>query len=159
MLHGILDRITKGEGREEDTELLRQISHTLIDTSLCQLGGSAPNPVLSTLRYFADEYEAHIGEKRCPAGVCRALVGYAINDKCIGDAQCAKVCPTDSISGGPKHLQVIDQETCIQCDACYQICRFDAVSRVRRGEAAAVQTAARERWKPVRERQAAGAAH
>ena len=77
--------------------------------------------MLSTLRYFRKEYEAHIRDKRCPAGICRALVGYAINEKCTGDALCVKACPTGAISGGPKNLQVIDQSKCIQCDACYQV--------------------------------------
>jgi NADH-quinone oxidoreductase subunit F len=152
MLHGILERITRGEGRDEDMETLQDISATLIDTSLCQLGGSAPNPVLSTLRYFRNEYEAHIHEKRCPAGVCKALVGYAINEECTGDALCVKACPTGAIYGGAKNLQVIDQSKCIQCDACYQVCKFDAISRVRRDEADAVQAAARSAWKPVKER-------
>jgi NADH-quinone oxidoreductase subunit F len=152
MMHGILERITRGEGREEDIQTLEDVSATLIDTSLCQLGGSAPNPVLSTLRYFRREYEAHIEEKRCPAGVCRELVGYAINVECTGDALCAKACPTSAISGGPKNLQVIDQSKCIQCDACYQVCKFDAISRVRRDEADGVQAAARRDWRPVKER-------
>jgi NADH-quinone oxidoreductase subunit F len=158
MLHGILERITSGEGREEDVETLQDISATLIDTSLCQLGSSAPNPVLSTLRYFRKEYDAHIREKRCPAGVCKALVGYAINAECTGDALCVKACPTGAIYGGAKNLQVIDQSKCIQCDACYQVCKFDAISRVRRDEADAVQAAARRDWKPVKERKTAAAA-
>jgi len=158
MLHGILERITSGEGREEDIQTLEDISATLIDTSLCQLGSSAPNPVLSTLRYFRKEYDAHIRDKRCPAGVCKALVGYAINAECAGDALCVKACPTGAISGGAKNLQVIDQSKCIQCDACYQVCKFDAISRVRRDEANAVQAAARRDWKPVKERKAAAVA-
>jgi NADH-quinone oxidoreductase subunit F len=158
MLHGILERITSGEGREEDIQTLEDISATLIDTSLCQLGSSAPNPVLSTLRYFRKEYDAHIRDKRCPAGVCKALVGYAINAECAGDALCVKACPTGAISGGAKNLQVIDQSKCIQCDACYQVCKFDAISRVRRDEADAVQAAARRDWRPVKERKAAAVA-
>jgi NADH-quinone oxidoreductase subunit F len=148
-LHEILLRITQGQGRPGDVPVLLEISATLADTSLCQLGGSAPNPVLSTLRYFRDEYDAHILDKRCPAGVCKDLVAYAITEDCVGDAVCAKVCPTSSISGGPKHLQTIDHATCIQCDACYQVCRFDAIVRVRRDEAAGVQARARAAWKPV----------
>ena len=158
MLHGILERITRGEGKDEDIQTLEDISATLIDTSLCQLGSSAPNPVLSTLRYFRREYDAHIREKRCPAGVCKALVGYAINAECTGDALCAKACPTAAISGGAKNLQMIDQSKCIQCDACYQVCKFDGISRVRRDEADAVQAAARRDWKPVKERKAAAVA-
>ena len=140
-----------GQGRGHRT-LLEEIAATLIDTSLCELGGSAPNPVLSTLRYFRKEYEAHIREKRCPAGVCKDLVGYAINEKCTGDALCVKACPTGAIGGGAKNLQVIDQAKCIQCDACYQVCKFDAIARVRRDEADAIQAAARRAWKPVKER-------
>jgi len=158
MLHAILERITGGEGRDEDVQTLQDISATLIDTSLCQLGSSAPNPVLSTLRYFRKEYEAHIRDKRCPAGVCKALVGYAINEECAGDALCVKACPTGAIGGGAKNLQVIDQSKCIQCDACYQVCKFDAISRVRRDEADAVQAAAHRDWKPVKERRAVAAA-
>ncbi|HVN76540.1 MAG TPA: NADH-ubiquinone oxidoreductase-F iron-sulfur binding region domain-containing protein [Thermoanaerobaculaceae bacterium] len=151
-LHEILERITKGEGVPEDIQTLQEISETLIDTSLCQLGGSAPNPVLSTLRYFRDEYDAHIRDKRCPAGVCKDLVGYAVTQDCVGDAKCAKVCPTAAITGGPRNLQVIDQAKCIQCDACYQVCTFDAIVRVKRERAAGIQAAAREAWKPVKER-------
>jgi NADH-quinone oxidoreductase subunit F len=151
-LHEILERITKGQGAPEDILTLQEISETLIDTSLCQLGGSAPNPVLSTLRYFRDEYDAHIRDKRCPAGVCRELVGYAITEDCVGDAKCAKVCPTGAITGGPRNLQVIDQSKCIQCDACYQVCTFNAIVRVKRDRAADVQTTARQTWKPVKER-------
>ncbi|MBD3162484.1 MAG: 4Fe-4S dicluster domain-containing protein [Candidatus Eisenbacteria bacterium] len=152
MLHDILERITNGEGREGDVELLQEVSNTLIDTSLCQLGGSAPNPVLSTIRYFRDEYDAHVRDKRCPAGVCNALVGYAINENCIGDGQCVKACPSDAISGDPKGLYRIDQSKCIQCDACYQVCQFDSIVRVGRDEANDVQRRAKERWVPVKER-------
>jgi NADH-quinone oxidoreductase subunit F len=104
------------------------------------------------LRYFRDEYDAHIRDKRCPAGVCRELVGYAITEDCVGDAKCAKVCPTGAITGGPRNLQVIDQSKCIQCDACYQVCTFNAIVRVKRDRAADVQTTARQTWKPVKER-------
>jgi len=153
LLHDILERITVGQGEKADLDLLQEISATLIDTSLCQLGGSAPNPVLSTIRYFRDEYEAHILEKRCPAGVCKELVSYAINEQCVGDGQCVKACPSGAISGVPKGLYAIDQDKCIHCDACYQICRFDSIVRVKRGEGENVQAAARTRWKPLKERE------
>jgi ferredoxin len=152
MLHDILERITLGQGVPGDVDLLQEISATLIDTSLCQLGGSAPNPVLSTIRYFRDEYDAHILEKRCPAGVCKNLVSYAINELCVGDGQCQKACPTQAITGTPKGLYQITQEKCIQCDACYQVCKFDSIVRVRRGEAETVQAVARTKWKPLKER-------
>ncbi len=158
MLHDVLDRITRGEGRPGDVDLLAEIGGVLVDTSLCQLGGSAPNPVLSTIRYFRQEYDAHILEKRCPAGVCKELVSYAVNEACVGDALCAKSCPTGAISGGPRALQVVDQDRCIRCDACYQVCRFDAIVRVRRDEAGEVQERARQRWKPLKEREKAPAA-
>ncbi|MDL1949405.1 NADH-quinone oxidoreductase subunit F [Acidobacteria bacterium ACD] len=158
MLHDVLDRITRGEGRPGDVDLLAEIGGVLVDTSLCQLGGSAPNPVLSTIRYFRQEYDAHILEKRCPAGVCKELVSYAVNEACVGDALCAKSCPTGAISGGPRALQVVDQDRCIRCDACYQVCRFDAIVRVRRDEAGQVQEGARQRWKPLKEREKAPAA-
>lgn len=157
MLHSILERITLGQGKPEDIELLEEVSRVLLDTSLCQLGGSAPNPVLSTIRYFRDEYDAHILEKRCPAGVCKELVSYAVNENCVGDALCAKACPSGAISGGPRALQIIDQEKCIRCDACYQVCRFDAILRLPRGEAGKVQAAARKEWKPLKDRKKAQA--
>jgi NADH:ubiquinone oxidoreductase subunit F (NADH-binding)/Pyruvate/2-oxoacid:ferredoxin oxidoreductase delta subunit len=153
MLHDVLERITQGKGEPGDVDLLQDISSVLIDTSLCQLGGSAPNPVLSTVRYFRDEYDAHILEKRCPAGVCKALTAYAINELCVGDGQCVKACPSGAISGLPKGLFVIDQEKCIQCDACYQVCKFDSISRVKRGEGEQVQAVAKDRWKPLKERE------
>ncbi|MDM7913891.1 MAG: NADH-ubiquinone oxidoreductase-F iron-sulfur binding region domain-containing protein [Candidatus Eisenbacteria bacterium] len=158
MLHSILERITQGEGEPGDIDTLQEIGNVLIDTSLCQLGGSAPNPVLSTIRYFRDEFDAHIHDKRCPAGVCKALVGYAISEACIGDGQCVAACPTTAISGEPKGLYRIDQAKCIQCDACYQVCKFDAIKRVKRMEADIVQDHARKQWVPVKERKAAATA-
>jgi len=156
MLHEILKRITQGEGREGDVELLQEIGSTLIDTSLCALGATAPNPVLSTIRYFRHEYDAHIQEKRCPAGACKKLVGYAINENCTGCVVCTKACPSSAISGGAKSLQVIDASKCIQCDACYQVCKFGAIVRVRRDEAVPIQEAARARWVPVSQRAKTG---
>jgi NADH:ubiquinone oxidoreductase subunit F (NADH-binding)/(2Fe-2S) ferredoxin/NAD-dependent dihydropyrimidine dehydrogenase PreA subunit len=122
-----LDRICNGEGKEGDIEFLEEASETIIDASLCQLGGSAPNPVLSTLRYFKDEYIEHIKDKKCRAGICKPLIKYSITDKCTGCTLCARQCPVDAISGEKKQLHVIDLEKCIKCGICYEVCNFDAV--------------------------------
>jgi NADH-quinone oxidoreductase subunit F len=144
----ILTRISRGEGSMDDLETLEDLSQVIIDTSLCQLGGSAPNPILSTIRYFRQEYLAHIKDKRCPAGVCKELVSHAIDLKCNGCHACFKSCPTSAIIGKPKELHYIDQIKCIQCGACYQICKHDAIKRVKRGTGDSIQTGARERWQP-----------
>jgi len=125
----IVTDITEGRGREEDIDLLERLSATLIDTSLCALGGTAPNPILTTLRYFRDEYEAHIKERRCPAGVCKELISYfIIEDKCPGCGLCVKVCPQEAITFVAKKKPVIlDQSLCIKCGACYDICKLVAV--------------------------------
>jgi NADH-quinone oxidoreductase subunit F len=125
----ILADITRGEGREEDIDLLKRLSATLIDTSLCALGGTAPNPILTSLRYFKDEYEAHIKERRCPAGVCKELIRYfIIEDKCPGCGLCVKACPQEAITFVAKKKPVIlDQSKCIKCGACYDICKLGAV--------------------------------
>ncbi len=126
----ILTRITEGRGRPRDISLLRELSETIAETSLCALGSTAPNPVLSTLNYFEDEYKAHINDKRCPAGVCRALVSYSIDEqKCTGCHACVRVCPTDCITGEPGEVHRIDRDACVKCGSCYQVCKFDAVSR------------------------------
>ena len=129
ILNNVLNRIVKGEGKPNDIELLEETSQTMIDTSLCQLGGSAPNPVLSTIRYFRKEYEAHIVEKKCSAGVCKELITYGINRNCdgVGCRLCAKNCPVDAISGEKGRLHVIDTERCIQCGICKEVCKYDAV--------------------------------
>ena len=115
----ILDRITKGEGKEGDIETLEELGHSIKETALCGLGQTAPNPVLSTIRFFRDEYEAHINEKRCPAGVCQALLSYRINpDKCKGCSLCAKNCPVNAISGEARKPFTIDPEACIKCGTC-----------------------------------------
>jgi NADH-quinone oxidoreductase subunit F len=144
----ILERVSQGEGKPEDISYLEQLSQVIIDTSLCQLGGSAPNPILSTIRYFRQEYLAHIVEKRCPAGVCKALVTHAIDETCTGCHACLKSCPTSAIVGEAKKLHLIIQDKCIQCGACYQICRHNSIKRVKRGEGDRVQTRATERWRP-----------
>ena len=125
----ILTDITEGRGKEGDIELLEKLSNVMIDTSLCALGTTAPNPVLSTIRYFRDEYEAHIRDKKCPAGVCKELISYNINqDNCIGCQLCIKPCPANAITFVAKKQPVIlDQALCIKCGSCYEVCKFDAV--------------------------------
>jgi len=124
----ILERISAGEATIDDVERLELLADDIIEGSLCQLGGSAPNPVLSTLRYFRDEVMAHVVERRCPAKVCRPLIRYTIDaDACTGCHVCLGACPTKAISGERKQLHVIDQKLCIQCDTCRQVCKFDAI--------------------------------
>jgi NADH-quinone oxidoreductase subunit F len=124
----ILTRITEGKGEEGDIERLEDLSYEIKDNSLCGLGQTAPNPVLTTIRYFRDEYEAHIRDKKCPAVVCKSLLTYeVIPDKCTGCTVCAKNCPVECISGERKEVHVIDQELCIKCGMCYTKCKFDAI--------------------------------
>ena len=124
----ILTDITEGNGKEGDIELLEELASVVKDTSLCALGGTAPNPILSTIRYFRDEYEIHIKKHRCPATVCKALIAFTINeDKCTGCGICAKKCPQEAISGEKKEPHKIDQEQCIKCGLCRDLCKFDAV--------------------------------
>ena len=125
----ILVRITEGKGKDGDIEMLEELSHQIIDNSLCGLGQTAPNPVLTTIRYFRDEYEAHIRDKKCPAKKCRPLLTYTIVDnKCTGCTVCAKKCPTQAISGERKMVHFIEQEKCIKCGVCFSKCKFEAIS-------------------------------
>ncbi len=129
-MYEILDRITKGEGEPEDLDRLEHLASYIKDNALCGLGQTAPNPVLSTLRYFRDEYEAHVIDKRCPAGVCKQLLTYTIDPaKCRGCTLCARNCPVSCISGTVKEPHVIDHSKCIKCGACMENCRFNAVTR------------------------------
>ncbi|MDF1535989.1 MAG: NADH-ubiquinone oxidoreductase-F iron-sulfur binding region domain-containing protein [bacterium] len=124
----ILERITGGEGTDQDILDLEDLGVQIKSASLCGLGQTAPNPVLSTIRYFKDEYEAHIRDKKCPAKVCTALITYRIlEDACTGCMVCKKKCPVEAISGERKEVHVIDQERCTNCNTCYEVCKFDAV--------------------------------
>jgi NADH-quinone oxidoreductase subunit F len=126
----ILTRITEGEGRDGDIELLENLAQLVKNNSLCGLGQTAPNPVLTTLKYFRSEYEAHITNKKCPAHNCQKLLTYGITEECTGCTACAKVCPTGAITGEKKQLHHLDTSKCIQCDECYKSCRFHAIVRL-----------------------------
>jgi len=124
----ILTRITEGNGVPSDIPLLEELSENIKKNSLCGLGQTAPNPVLTTLKYFRNEYEAHINEKKCPAGQCKALIQYEIlENQCVGCSACSKVCPVNAITGKSKAAYIIDKKSCIKCGACKAICRFNAV--------------------------------
>lgn len=126
----ILDRITKGNGSMEDLEKLEQLAHHIKETSLCGLGASAPNPVLSTLRYFKDEYIAHIKDKTCPAKVCKNLIEYKITDKCVGCGLCKRGCPVNCISGDIRAKHEIDKSVCVKCGLCESKCPVRAIQKV-----------------------------
>jgi ferredoxin len=130
-LKGMLDfleRFSRGEGTVEEIDELESLAQAIQDGSLCALGGSAPNPVLTTLRYFRDEYVAHIVDKKCPAGVCKALITYRIDpEACTGCGLCVRNCPQSCITGEKKKPHQIDQAACIRCGMCLDSCKFDAV--------------------------------
>jgi len=125
----ILVRITEGKGKPEDIDTLLELSTNIKDGSLCGLGQTAPNPVLTTLKYFRDEYEAHINHKKCPAKKCKALLTYEIvPDKCTGCTVCAVKCPVKAITGEKKQVHFIHQDLCIKCGDCYSRCKFEAIT-------------------------------
>lgn len=126
-MHEILEDISSGKGGAESLDLLEELALAVQDTTRCGLGQTASNPVLSTLRYFRHEYLTHVEQKQCPVGVCKELVVYSINDRCKGCLLCLKACPQGAISGEKKQRHVIDQEKCIKCGACKDVCKFDAV--------------------------------
>ena len=126
----MLNKITEGKGTLEDLDKMEELCHYIMNNALCGLGQTAPNPVLSTLKYFRDEYEAHVVEKRCPAGVCKKLLQYVIDpNKCTGCTLCARKCPVSCIAGKVKEPHVIDQSKCIKCGACMENCKFSAISK------------------------------
>jgi NADH-quinone oxidoreductase subunit F len=125
----ILTRITEGRGQEGDIERLEALAELVKNDSLCGLGQTAPNPVLTTLRYFRSEYEAHINNRKCPAHHCLPLLTYLITDVCNGCTLCVRVCPSGAITGEKKQVHLLDPAVCIHCDECYRVCRFDAIVR------------------------------
>ncbi|MBO4950349.1 MAG: 4Fe-4S binding protein, partial [Clostridia bacterium] len=127
-LYEILDRITKGQGKLEDIDKLEELCHYIKSSALCGLGQTAPNPVLSTLMYFKDEYIEHIVDKKCRAGVCKELLSFKIiEDKCKGCTKCARNCPVGAIEGAVKQPHIINQDKCIKCGACIDNCAFKAI--------------------------------
>jgi len=128
-MHEMLTEITEGKGTPEHIKKLRSLGRVIQDTALCGLGQTAPNPVLSTLHFFEDEYRAHIEEKRCPAGVCLSLLDFVILDTCIGCGKCVKDCPVHCISGERKQPHVIDAAKCIKCGTCKSVCPKKAIIR------------------------------
>jgi len=124
----ILTRITEGRGKDGDIEMLEELADTIKDSSLCGLGQTAPNPVLTTIKYFRDEYEAHIRDRKCPALCCKALLTYSVRpDKCTGCMACTRGCPVDAIEGGKREIHFIKQDACIQCGICFTRCKFGAI--------------------------------
>jgi Na+-translocating ferredoxin:NAD+ oxidoreductase RNF subunit RnfB len=124
----ILENITEGKGEMQDIELLLEMGERIKDTALCGLGVTAPNPVITTIRYFRDEYEAHIKDKKCPAKICKSLIQYSIlEENCTGCTLCGRNCPVKAIEGERKKVHYIIQDKCIKCGICHNVCRFDAV--------------------------------
>jgi NAD-dependent dihydropyrimidine dehydrogenase PreA subunit len=122
-MYNILEDITEGRGKPEDLKLLEELAWAVKKGSMCGLGQTAPNPILTTLRYFRHEYEAHVNDRRCPALVCKPLLQYLIDqEKCIGCQRCSKECPVEAISGEKKEPHIIDQDKCTKCGACYDVC-------------------------------------
>ncbi len=127
-MHNVLVRIVQGKGQEGDIELLEELAAYVKESSLCQLGGTAPNPVLSTLRHFRHEYEAHIRDKKCPAGVCSDLVTFEVDEElCKGCGLCMRDCPAEAVIGEKKQPHKIDADLCVKCGVCFEDCPFDAV--------------------------------
>ena len=125
----ILERITCGEGKDGDIELLEELAEKIKDGSMCALGGTAPNPVLTTIKYFRNEYEDHIYKKKCTAHSCKPLLTFTITDNCKGCTLCAKKCPVSAIKGEVKKIHEIDQSLCIKCGKCEESCKFNAIVR------------------------------
>jgi NADH:ubiquinone oxidoreductase subunit F (NADH-binding)/NAD-dependent dihydropyrimidine dehydrogenase PreA subunit len=125
----ILTRITEGQGEKGDIEKLERLGNMIKKTSLCGLGQSAPNPVLSTIKNFREEYEQHIRDKKCVAGECATLLSYSINDNCVGCGACKRVCPAGAVSGETRKKHSIDAGKCIKCGKCFEICKFNAIER------------------------------
>jgi NADH-quinone oxidoreductase subunit F/NADP-reducing hydrogenase subunit HndC len=126
--YNLLDKISKGRGTMDDIEQLKSLAQAMRKASLCGLGQTAPNPIMSTLNYFEEEYLAHINDAKCPAGKCRDLLSYMIiEEKCVGCTACARVCPVNCISGEVKAPHLIDQDQCIKCGQCFDKCKFDAI--------------------------------